>query len=212
MAINGYVNQILDSPMYVFDDIIETLIGKNIQHAKIELVRHTTDVDNVLFEAIKSILRDLRAEEGVVSRFFYNVFGIELIKNKRREQLVLLGTQLKTQHSKVKSELFRIYRQTERLSLSILDLKRLEESFRGKNIYFQNEKALNKTNFCILEIEAKITSLKEYQISLESKHNSVSDIEKIYAMLCKKIPRYHELQEESYQNLLAPLKSKKEKK
>ena len=202
MAIDEYVNQILDSPAYVFDDIVGKLIGKNIENAKIELLRHTTDVDNVLFEAIKSVIEDLKAEEGMISRFFYNVFGIELRRNKRREQLIVLGSQLKTQHSKVKSELFRIYRHTERLSLSIVDLKRLEESFREKNIYFQNEQKLNKSKFFIFEIEEKITLLKEYQYSLESKHNNVSDIEKVYNSLVKKIPRYHELQEECYLHLL----------
>jgi hypothetical protein len=208
MAIDGYVKQILDSPAYVFDDILRKLIGKNIQNAKIELLRHTTDVDDILFEAIKSILEDLRAEESLVSRIFYNIFGIELRKNKRREQLIILGSQLKTQHSKVKSELFRIYRQTERLSLSIADLKRLESSFRGKNIYFQSEQVLNKTNFFISEIETQIRVLKEYQYSLESKHNSVIDIEKVYNNLFKKIPRYHELQEECYLHLLPPVRAK----
>jgi hypothetical protein len=207
MAIENYVNQILDSPAYVFDDIIEKLIGNNIQNAKIEMLRYSTDVDNTLFEAIKSVLSDLRAEEGVVSRFFYNMFGIELRKNKRREQLILLGSQLKTQHAKVKSELFRIYRHTERLSLSIVDLKRLEESFRGKNIYFQNEQMVNKSNFFIVEINEKIILLQKYQANLESKHNSMIDIEKIYNLLFKKIPRYHELQEENYLHLL-PLSRK----
>ena len=202
MAIDEYVNQILDSPAYVFDEIVSKLVGKNIENAKIELVRQTTDVDNVLFEAIKSIVEDLRAEEGLFSRFFYNVFGVELIKNKRREQLIVLGSQLKTKHSKVKSELFRIYRQTERLSLSITDLKRLEESFRGKNIYFQSEQTLNKSKFFITEIEEKIIMLKNYQSSLESKYNSVNDIEKVYDSLFKKIPRYQELEEESYLHLL----------
>jgi len=208
MAIDGYVKQILDSPAYVFDDIIRKLIGKNIENVKVELLRHTSDVDDVLFEAIKSILKDLRDEEGVLSRFFYNVFGIELRKNKRREQLIVLGSQLKSQHSKVKSELFRIYRQTERLSLSIIDLKRLESSFQGKNIYFQSEQILNKTNFFLTEIEAQLTVLEEYQCSLELKHNNVSDIEKVYNNLFKKIPRYHELQEEGYLYLLGPVRAK----
>jgi len=203
MAIDKYVNQILDSPAYVFDEIIAKLIGKNIENAKIELLRHTTDVDNVLFEAIKSIIRDLKIEEGIIDSFFYNIFGVEIRKNKRREQLIVLGSQLKTQHSKVKSELFRIYRQTERLSLIIIDLKRLEESFRGKNIYFQNEKTLNKSKFFISEIEEKITLLKEYQCSLESKHNSVNDIEKVYNSLFKRIPRYQKIEEESYLHLLS---------
>jgi len=203
MDIDEYVNQILDSPVYVFDDIISKLIGRNIQNAKTELVRNITDIDNTLFEAIKSVLKDLRVEEGVVSRFFYNVFGIELRKNKRREQLIILGSQLKTQHSKVKSELFRIYRQKERLSLSIIDLKRLESSFQRKEIYSESKQILNKSKFFLSEIEAQINVLKEYKDFLELKHNSVTDIEKVYNNLFKKIPRYHELQEEFNFQLLA---------
>ena len=208
MALDTYVNQILDSPAYVFDDIIEKLIGKNIYNAKIELKRYPSDVDDVLFEAIKSILKDLRKEEGWLSRFIYNKFGIELRKNKRRKQLIFLGGQLKTQHVKVKSELFRIYRNSERLSLSIVDLKRLEEGFHGKNIYFQNEKTLNKSKFFMKEIEESINDLKKYQISLESKHSNLLDVEKVYNALFLKIPRYRELQEE-YQRVLLPPFTKK---
>ena len=202
MDIDGYVNQILESPAYIFNEIIDKLIGKNIQNSKIELLRHTTDVDDTLFEAIKSILIDLREEESILSRFFYNTFGIEFKKNKRREQLILLGSQLKTQHSKVKSELFRIYRQKERLSLSVIDLTRLKQSFSRKNIYFQNEQTLNKTNFYIVEIDEKIKSIEAFVLRLELKHNDLKETEAIYNGLFKKIPRYHELQEQNYQHCL----------
>jgi hypothetical protein len=208
MALDTYVDKILNSPVYVFDDIIEKLIGKNIYNAKIELKRHPSDVDDVLFEAIKSILKDLRNEEGWISRFVYHKFGVELRRNKRREQLILLGIQLKTQHSKVKLELFRIYRNTERIRLSILDLQRLEEGFRGKNIYFQNEKTLNKSKFFMEEIEASIHDLEKYQISLESKHSSLLDVEKVYQTLFLKIPRYKELEEEHTVALLPVVKKR----
>jgi len=209
MAIDEYVNQILYSPAYVFDDIINKLIGKNIQNAKIELLRNTTDIDYILFEAIKLILKDLEAEESVVSRFFYNTFGIELRKNKKREQLIVLGSQLKTKHSKVKSELFRVYRKKERLSLSIIDLKRLESSFKKKEIYSESKQILNKSKFFLSEIEIKINVLKKYKDSLELKYNNVADIEKFYNNLFKKIPRYNELQEEPNLKLLAPTRTKK---
>jgi len=209
MAVENYIKDILDSPTYVFDQIIEKIVGNNVKHAEIELKRHSTDVDVILFEAIKSILKDLR-EEGLISRFLYSKFGIELRKNKRREQLIYLGSQLKTQHSKLKSELFRIYRQTERISLSIVDLKRLSDGFSGKNIYFQNAKTVNKNKFFMREIETSIENLKEYQLSLESKHNNLSDTEKVYNSLLKKIPRYHELQKENHLLLVAPSKKKKE--
>lgn len=207
MTMNRYVDQILESPTHVFDGIIEKVIGRNFYNSKIELKRQVSDVDVVLFEAIKSILKDLRAEEGMVSRFFYNIFGIELHKNKRRAQLIFLGSQLKTQHAQVKSELFRLHRLIERLGLTIIDLRRLEEGFRGKNIYFQSEIAINKSKYFIHEIEANVLKLKACQISLESKHNNLGDIEKMYNTLLKKIPRYHELQEERHL-LLLPSRAK----
>jgi hypothetical protein len=208
MAIENYINDILNSPTYVFDQIVDKIIGNNVKHAKIELKRQSTDVDVILFEAIKSILKDLREEEGLISRFLYNRFGIELRKNKRREQLIYLGSQLKTQHAKVKSELFRLYRQKERVSLSIVDLKRLSNGFKGKKFYFKDKKTLNKSKFYMNEIGMKIESLRECEVFLESKHNNLGDTEKMYDSILKKIPRYHELQEENHLLLLAPAKKK----
>ena len=202
MAIEQYVKQILDSPAYLFDEIIGKIIGKNVDNAKIELIRYTTNVDNVLFDAIKSILVDLEEEENVISRFLYSVFGLEFRRNKRREQLILLGGQLKTQHNKVKSELFRVYRQSERLSLSIIDLKRLRDSFYSKSLSFESAQMLNKSNFYINEIEAQLNVLDEYKLSLELKHNNIKDVELLYASLFRKIPRYHEIQEERYLKML----------
>jgi len=202
MAIEQYVKQILDSPAYLFDEIIGKIIGKNVDNAKIELIRYTTNVDNVLFDAIKSILVDLEEEENIISRFFYSVFGLEFRRNKRREQLILLGGQLKTQHNKVKSELFRVYRQSERLSLSIVDLKRLRDSFYSKSLSFESAQMLNKSNFYINEIEAQLNVLDEYKLSLELKHNNIKDVELLYASLFRKIPRYHEIQEERYLKML----------
>jgi len=208
MAVEKYINDILDSPTYVFDQIVDKIIGNNIKHAKVELKRHSTDVDVVLFEAIKSILKDLREEEGFISRFLYSKFGIELRRNKRREQLIYLGSQLKTQHAKVKSELFRLYRQKERISLSIVDLKRLSIGFKGKKFYFKDKKTLNKSKFYMNEIGMKIESLKECELFLDSKHNNLGDIEKMYDSMLKKIPRYHELQEENQLLLLTSTKKK----
>jgi len=205
MAIDNYVGQILNSPVYIFDGIIEKLIGKNIHYAKIELTRYRIEVDTVLFESIKSVLEDLNAEEGVISRFFYSKFGIELRKNKRREQLLYLGSELKSQHSKIKNKLRVLERQKERLSFSIIDLNRLKEGFSEKNMFFENEKNKNKSKFFINEIEGQIKQIQDLQLSVLMRYNDLSDIEKVYNNLLMKIPRYHELQEETYL-LLSPSK------
>jgi hypothetical protein len=94
MVFKKHVKNILHSPVYVFDEIIEKLTSENIHAAKIELTRHRIAVDVILVESIKSILKDLKEEEGVVSRFLYATFGFEIRKNKRREQLIYLGSEL----------------------------------------------------------------------------------------------------------------------
>jgi len=206
MAIENYVGQILSSPVYVFDGIIEKLIGKNIHTAKIELTRYRIEIDAILVDSIKSVLKDLKEEEGVISRFFYSTFGIEFRKNKRREQLLYLGSELKIQHSKIKNKLQALHRQKERLTYSITDLGRLQEGFSDKSMFFENDKVKNKSKFYINEIDGQIEELQSCQCSLLTKYNDLYDIEKIYHRLYKRIPRYYELCEETHLLLDAPAK------
>ena len=206
MAISDYVEQILSSPVYVFDGIIEKLIGKNLKMAKIELCRHSFTLDAVLVESIKSVLKDLDKEEGLVSRFFYTKFGFQIRKNKRREQLLYLGSELKTQHKKILSMLYGVYRQKERLAYSIVDLKRLSEGFHGKDMLFESANVKNKNQFYIDELDRKIGELQKIQLSLLMKHENLGEIETIYHKLFKSIPRHENIQEETCLLLTNPLK------
>lgn len=198
MAIGDYVEQILGSPVYVFDGIVEKLIGKNLHYAKIELSRHPVEMDPVLVESIKSILKDLDEEEGVISSFLYKRFGFQFRVNKRREQLIYLGSELKTQHHKVKNRLYRLHRQKERIGYSIVDLGRLMEGFKGKDMYFESDTMKNKCKFYVDEIERQVKELQEIQLILMMKHDDLCEIEKIYHKLFKRIPRYQDLQEETH--------------
>ena len=206
MAISDYVEQILSSPVYVFDGIIEKLIGKSLHLTKIELLRHSCEIDATLIESIKSILKDLNKEEGMFSRFLYAKFGFEMKRNKRREQLLYLGSELKTQHKKIKSRLYGIYRQKERLAYSIIDLQRLSEGFRSKDLFFESDKVKNKNKFYLDELERKIDELQKIQLSLLMKYDDTGEVESIYHKLFKSIPRYEYLYEESHLLLGQPLK------
>lgn len=197
MLIENYINDIFNNPIYIFDQIIKKVIGENIKQAQRELKRHSTDVDVILFKAIKSVLKDISTEEGVISSFIYRKFGIELQKNKKREQLVYLGSQLKAQYNKVKSERSRLYKQKERISSCLADLNRIADSFNGKKYSFGDEQTYLKRKYCIKEIDEKIETLKEYELLLESKYNNFGDTEKVYRALLKKIPRYYKLQDNS---------------
>ena len=206
MAISNYVEQILNSPVYVFDGIIEKLIGRNLHFSKIELARYSFKIDGTLLESIKSILRDLEKEEGLLSRFLYAKFGFEIYKNKRREQLLYLGSELKSQHEKIKTRVYRLYSQKERLSYSIIDLKRLSEGFKGKDMFFECDKVKNKNQFYIGEVERKIDELQKIQLSLLMKHDDLSEIEKIYYRVLKSVPRHENLHEEADVLLGKPVK------
>jgi predicted Zn-dependent peptidase len=198
MAIRNYVEQILSSPVYIFDAIIEKLIGKNLHFSKIELRRYSFKMDPVLLESIKLILKDLEQEEGVVSRFMYANFGFEICKNKKREQLLYLGSELKTQHKKIKSRLYSIYRQKERLAYSIVDLRRLSEGFHSKDMFFESDSVKNKNKFYIDELVRKIEELQNIQLSLLMKYDDLCEIEQIYHKLFKSIPRHDNLHEETH--------------
>ncbi len=202
MAIESYIEDILHSPVYVFDEIVEKIIDKNAYFAEIELKRCPLKVDSILFESIKSILKDLKEEEGVFSCFLYATFGVEIRKNKRREQLIYLGSELKTQHIRIQKNLRSIRRQQERLSYSINDLERLKDAFLTKNMFFENDKVKNKSKFFMSKIESKMSTLEEYQVSLLMKYNDLVEVEKLYRQLFIQIPRYHELQEETHRLLL----------
>lgn len=198
MAISSYVEQILNSPVYVFDGIIEKLIGKNVHFAKIELSRHSIEMDTVLVESIKSVLNDLNEEEGLFSRFLYRNFGVEIRKNKRREQLIYLGSELKTQHAKIKNRLYGLYRQKERVTYSIVDLGRLTDGFKAKNMFFESDSLKNKNMFYVGEIGRKIDELENIQLLLLMKHDQLSEVERIYYKLFQSIPRNENLVEETH--------------
>ena len=204
MAVESYIEDILYSPVYVFDEIITKIIAKNLTFTEIELKRCPIEVDSILFESIKSILQDLKDEEGVFSRFLYATFGVELRKNKRREQLIYLGSELKTQHSKIQLNLRTIQRYEDSLSYSLKDLERLKEAFLRRNMFFEDEKVKNKSKFFMSEIESKISSVEKSLTSLRMKYNDLVEVEKLYQQLFIQIPRYHELREETHLLLLSP--------
>jgi len=207
MVIYGYVEQILNSPVYVFDDIIDKLVGKNIHFAKIELSRHSLKLDSILLESIKSILRDLDKEEGFISQFLYTSFGFEIRKNKRREQLIYLGSELKTQHKKMKIKVMELERQKEDLLRCVVDLRHLIDSFDSKNLFFEANKVRNKTLHYTAQLNEKIVEVENLYALLEMRHNDLVEIEAIYHKLFKKIPRYQYLVEETALLLSAPAKS-----
>ncbi len=202
MGISFYVREILNGSEATFRRVLSTIIGKSIKNAKIELVRQYTTVDEVLFEAIKLILDDLKEEEGFISKLLYRYFNINIFKNKRREQLVILGSQFKTQYNRLRFEIYRVDKHIKNIVAIRENLVKLRDSFINKNRFLVSKYDINRSNFFIKKINIKVKELNDCISQLEHKYFILEDIDKIYSSLYKEIPRYSDLEEEKYLKLL----------
>jgi predicted RNase H-like nuclease (RuvC/YqgF family) len=210
MTIESYIEDILKSPELTFRKIVSKIIQKSDESAKIELVRQHIEVDEVLFAAIKSILNDLRLEEGIVSQFLYKYLNIEFVKNKKREQLIILGTELKRQYSRLKREQNRVDTYILNLTLSLDNLKRLKDAFDNKRNSLQIDREINKSDAFVKKLNSTIDELTKYRDALRQKFLKLSETKRLYINLYKQIPRYYELQEESVVSAI-PASPKKQK-
>jgi len=198
MAVESHIDDILQNSEPTFRRVLSTIISNSDKNAEIELARQYTEVDEVLFEAIKSILSDLRTEEGMMSWLLYKHFNLELFKNKRREQLLILGSQLQIQYDRLKVELDRVNIYTQNLLSSLENLNRLKDAFVSKNRFLKSCRDINKSNSLIEKISQKIKELENYKLSLDQKNYSLMDTERAYYQLYRQIPGYSKLQHKHF--------------
>ncbi|NOZ91396.1 MAG: hypothetical protein GXO60_08950 [Epsilonproteobacteria bacterium] len=199
MRIN--IENILKSPQKTFLDIIDKLTTSDIKHTKKELKIDNTQIDEVLVDAIEMVLRDLNNEEGYISRLLYSIFKFEIRKNKRREQLIILGSQLKSQYNELKKDIYRVKVNIGNISATIENLKRLQQAFDAKEMFLYNQKLLDKNRLYINILDKKIEQLYGYKEALDERLQRLYIKGEKYKKLFKKIPRYHELSEDIYLQL-----------
>jgi hypothetical protein len=201
MSLRINIEKILQSPESIFKEILIKLTDKNINDAKNELATEYMGVDAILFDAINLVLTDLRNEEGYISRLLYRMFKIEIKRNIRREQLIILGSQLKAQYKEIKKDIYRVKLHIYNITSTIKNLQRLKKAFKDTSMFILEETMLEKSNYYIGRLLYKIKELEKYQSSLEKKLEILERDEKSYKILFKKIPRYYELSEEIYLQL-----------
>jgi len=203
MSMRINIEKILQSPESIFKDILQKLTERDIKDAKDELKFKYPEIDTVLFDAIKLILSDLKNEENYINRLLYRIFKIEVRRNIRREQLIILGSQLKAQQKDIKRDMYRVKIYIDNISSTLKNLERLRTAFKDKSMFLVDEDLKDKSIYYIGRIEYKIRELKNYKKSLEESLNSLQLKEKKYSSLLKQIPRYYEINEEIYlQNYL----------
>lgn len=203
MAVASYVDDIIESSESVFRTILSTIVGRSEENAKIESIRQHSTVDKVLFDAIELILTDLNREENWLSRLLYKYLNIELKKNKKHMQLIILGGQLKTQYHTVVKERQRVDFYLKTLENSIVNLRELSSAIHNRRPVLRTRAKRNRSLALIKKIQSRVDTLLQYQEPLQQKLKRLGETEHQYRDLYHRIPRYYELQEETYLNLLA---------
>ncbi|HHH19203.1 MAG TPA: hypothetical protein ENK86_01645 [Campylobacterales bacterium] len=206
MAVEAYVDDILESSEAIFRSIIRKIIGQSERNAKIEVVRQYATVDTVLFEAIKSVLHDLNREEGFFTRLLYRYFKFEFRRNKKRTQLIILGSELKSQYHTIQEEKKRT--DMYRLSLlnSIKNLRELSSALHNKRLFLSTQPQRNKSDALVRKIYAHIDRLSEYELPLEQRSQAMEETQRMYRHLLGEIPPYYELYDNHALSLPSPLK------
>lgn len=204
MSMRINIENILKSHKDVFYEILNKLTHNNIDLAKTELERTNCELDEQLFEAIELTLDKLRDEEGFLSRFLYSSFGIGRHKNKRRDQLLILGGQLKSQYNETQRTLTRIKHYEENLDSSRKNLYKLRQGFQNKIAFLPSILLQERSQKYMEQIDFHIKRIHEYETALEERRQRLKANTYEYKSLFKRIPRYHELREENYLELVAP--------
>jgi hypothetical protein len=197
MLISIHIGNILNSSTETFHEIIDKLQKKNIELSRQELALKN-EFDETLIEAILLTVEALREEERFISRVLYNFFGIGKEKNKRREQLIILGSQLKSQLNSRDKSIRKSRHYKENLYSSKKNLTRLHKAFKNKipflNSYTLQNRAINYMRETNRHIERIILCEDELEIRINHLNSTLNK----YRKVLRQIPRYHKLEEETY--------------
>ena len=210
MSISINIGNILNSSSNTFHEILDKLQKENIEQSKKELALKN-EFDTTLIDAILLTIDALHEEEGFVSRVLYSSFGIGKNKNKRREQLIILGSQLKSQLSDKEKSIRRSRYRKENLYSSQKNLTRFHKAFKDKIPFLNSYTLQNRAINYMREINRNIETILIYQDELEVRINYLNNTMQEYRRVLREIPRYHELREEMYNQLIEPKVDNREK-
>lgn len=118
-------------------------------------------------------------------------------------QLIILGSQLKTQYHTVVKERQRVDFYLKTLENSIVNLRELSSAIHNRRPVLRTRAKRNRSLALIKKIQSRVDTLLQYQEPLQQKLKRLAETEHQYRDLYHRIPRYYELQEETYLNLLA---------
>lgn len=195
------IDKILNSSNDIFYEIVAKIESNYIINARKELAQEQ-GLNTVLIDAIEFSLSRLKAEENFLSQMLYSTFGIGRKKNKRREELILLGSQLKGQITQFERDRNRINFHYENVVSSLQNLTKLSEAFSRKIHFIFNENMEKRCQEYLKELYVKMDESNTCREKLSLKSIYLESCIFKYKELLKKIPRHHELAEERWKYML----------
>jgi len=197
MSMHIKIDKILNSTNDVFYEIVEKIELNHISDAKKELEKQQ-HLNTELIDAIEFSLSRLKSEENLLSQILYNSFGIGKTKNKRREQLIVLGSQLKGQITQFERDQKRVNFHYDNVVATLKNLTKLSKGFGRKMNFLVNEKLQKRAQSYLKELYLKMDVANRCQKELSLKSIYLESCLFKYKEVLKKIPRHHEIKEESW--------------
>ena len=189
------IDRILNSNRDVFDAILSKLENSIVSNAQKELMNNY-NFNKELYEATLFTLRELDEEEGFISKFLYRSFGVGKEKNPRREQLILLGGQLKLEIHKLKREKYKINFHLKNIFALLTNLEHLANMFGRKRVFLRNSVIQKRLQEYLRETYLKIDEITYCKEELNVKIIYLESCHSKYDKLLQQIPRYQEITED----------------
>ncbi len=189
------IDRILNSNKEVFDEILSKLENSIIINSKKEL-NNNYDFKQELYEATAFTIRELNEEEGIISKFLYRSFGMGREKNPRREQLIVLGGQLKLELNNIKREKYKINFHLKNIFMLLDNLEQFIDMFREKERFLKKSRIRKRRDEYLKEIYRKIDEVEECKKELNIKNIYLESCYSKYNKLLQQIPRYQEISED----------------
>lgn len=168
MSENLDIETILKSDENKFLTLLDKIVSHNIEAAKKELDEFDK-FNKVLYETVEFAIQKHNQEEGILSKLFYQSFGLGKKNNKRREQLHMLGGNLKAHISRLKRDRKRVNYHYNNISSSHESLEILGKSFAEKVIALRNPQEKDICNKYLKLIYTKIDETDTFKQSLDMK-------------------------------------------
>lgn len=197
MSVSLNIDMLLKKGDNKFVTLVNKLVFKHLEATQKELSQ-LDKFNKMFYETVRFAIQKYNEEEGALSKLFYRTFGVCRRYTKRREQLNMLGGNLKAHISQLKRDRKRVLYHHNNLLSSYESLKALSD-FLSKHAHdVKGKKSQNKCNRYLKVVYKKMDEVNTLKKSLEMKEIYLESCIANYTNLLNKIPRNKQIVEEKY--------------